>query len=289
MTLPITLTVEIREAYKDEGRGQPAVIVHNDREIAIASALYSYFQKGEVYLLFLKSTSEGIYELSDRFLGATHFRSLSQQPGEMGLVKLQSALVAVLQQPNRDDRLNALRLLQGFDSLDERSLSRVEHLCSSEDPEIAFTAMAVLLTTKPREGVVKLKSYLDTYKGDAEPLALVPIGTQLGRINDENILPQIEALSGSKYISVRLGAMDAMRTMKFPESAPTLVKRLDDPDGTVQYLAVISLAEIFGKFDGDYAPSKYLFDEKHLYYVGLWKKWWEEEGSKLYPLASAHK
>src|SRR2546429_488578 len=105
-----TLTVEIRDAYKEKGRGQPVVIVQHDRELAIASASYSSFQKGDVYLLFLKSTSAGIYELSDRFLGATHFRSLFQQPGEIGLEKLQSALVAGLRQPNRDDRLNALLL-----------------------------------------------------------------------------------------------------------------------------------------------------------------------------------
>jgi hypothetical protein len=283
------LTVEIRDAYKEKGQGQPVVIVQNDRELAIASASYSYFQRGDIYLLFLKSTSAGIYELSDRFLGATHFRSLSQQPGEMGLEKLQSALVTVLQQPNRDDRLNALRLLQGFDILGERSLSRVELLCSSEDSEIAFTALAVLLKSKTPEGVENLKRYLEIYKGDAEPLALVTIGTQLGRLSDAKMLPQMEALSGSKYVSVRLGAMDAIRKIKSSESAPTLVKRLDDPDSTVQYVALITLAEILGRYDGDFAPSMYLFDKKPQYYIGLWKQWWAEEGSKLYPSASGPK
>jgi len=195
----------------------------------------------------------------------------------MGLEKLQSALAAVLRQINRDDQLNALRLLQGFDILNEESLSPVGVLCTFEDPEIAFTALAVFLKSKTIEGVEKLQRYLETYNGNAEPLALVAIGTQLSHVNDVKILPQIEVLTGSKYVSIRLGAMNAIRLMKHPESAPTLVKRLDDQNSTVKYIAVITLSEIFGKFEGDYAPSMYLFDEKPQYYVDLWKKWWAEE------------
>ena len=70
---------------------------------------------------------------------------------------------------------------------------------------------------------------------------------------------------------------------------PTIVLRLDDPDRATQYLAVITLAEILGKYEGDYAPSMYLFDKKTQYYVGLWKQWWTDEGSKLYARTSVPK
>jgi hypothetical protein len=56
-----------------------------------------------------------------------------------------------------------------------------------------------------------------------------------------------------------------------------MVKRLDDSDGYIQYLAVISLAETFGKYE-DYAPTMYLFDRNPRFYIGLWKSWWVTEG-----------
>jgi len=76
---------------------------------------------------------------------------------------------------------------------------------------------------------------------------------------------------------IRRGAMQALRLMKNPQAAPTLVKRLDDTDGYVRYLAVISLAETFGKYE-DYAPSMYLFDDNPGFYISLWKDWWAHEG-----------
>jgi hypothetical protein len=60
-----------------------------------------------------------------------------------------------------------------------------------------------------------------------------------------------------------------------PRNAPTLVQRLDDSDPLVQYLAVITLAETFGKYQ-DYAPGIGPFNKNPQYYRNLWKKWWAE-------------
>jgi hypothetical protein len=77
--------------------------------------------------------------------------------------------------------------------------------------------------------------------------------------------------------------MDAIRGTKSTTSIPFLMAKLNDPDRDVQYVALISAAEILNKDEGDFAPSMYLFDQKPQYYLGLWKQWWLEEGSKLYP------
>jgi hypothetical protein len=71
--------------------------------------------------------------------------------------------------------------------------------------------------------------------------------------------------------------MQSLRKMRSPRAAPVVVSRLDDPNSDIQYLAVITLAETFGKY-GDYAPSVYLFRQRPQYYVDLWKKWWEKDG-----------
>lgn len=67
--------------------------------------------------------------------------------------------------------------------------------------------------------------------------------------------------------------MQALRAMRDPSNARILVERLDDPDSSIQYLAVITLAETFGKY-GDYAPTMYLFDQDPARYIALWKQWW---------------
>lgn len=194
-------------------------------------------------------------------------------------MKLQHVLVGVARDSDTVDRIKALRLLQGFESFDQ-TLYRALLRFGTRAIEIAFTALGVLLKTRTPDSVERLKHYLDDYQGAAEPVALVSIGSELGQISDAKALTTIEALSSSRYVSIRFGAMDAMRLMRNPKSAATLVERLDDPNGTVQYLAVITLAEIFGKHDGDYAPTMNLFDEKPREYIQLWKLWWAQNGNK---------
>jgi hypothetical protein len=270
-------SIETNDLYKSHGSDAGSIVVDYVQNIPSTSASQPTLSKGETGLLFLKATGPATYEFADPFFGAIPFNYLPRQSGQAGIKKLQSALAVVAQRPNRDDRIRALRLLYGFDDLDPGTVSSIVALSSSEDPEIAFPALAVLLKAKSPESVQKLKSYLDAYKGEAETLSLMDIGTQLGQVRDMRALPAVEALSGSRFVAVRYGAMDAMRGMKLTKSAPTLVQRLDSPDRFTQYLAVITLAEIFGKY-GDYAPGMELFDKNPRRYTELWKKWWAEQG-----------
>jgi hypothetical protein len=235
---------------------------------------------GDVVLLFLSGNTSA-YELADPFIGLTPFKRLPRVPGAPNLEKLQSALALSLEQGNRDDQINAMRLLEGFDRLDPTSLSAVSGLSSSSDPAIAFGALAVLLKNKTPDGVVKFSGYLETYRGDQPPIGLISAAAELSLVADARVLPDIERLSSSRFISVQMAAMEAIRRIASDKSAATLVSRLDDPDGHVRYLAVITLAELFGK-SGDYGPSAELFDEKPSYYTALWKKWWEDEGKERY-------
>jgi len=280
----ITATTEIRDSFKTDGIEDHVVLLRYVREeqhgMRIAGARQAILE-GQTALMFLTRTGPGIYSFADPFLGATAFQSLPQQLGGAGLLKLQHVLAAVAAASDRTDRIRALRLLQGFDRFDQESLSRVSALSNSADPEVALPALGVLLKTKTSESVVSLRNYLDAYAGDGEPIALVSVGTELGEINDEKALPAIEALSHSRYLSIRFGAMDAMRRMKNPKSAVTLIARLDDADATVQYLAVITLAETFGKSEPDFAPTMNLFDEKPQYYVQVWKSWWNQNGGSV--------
>lgn len=269
-------SVEIRDSYKTQDVNHRSIVVEYVQDIPNMSASQPALKVGEMAVMFLKATGPTSYVFSDGYLGAIPFGIIPQQIAKPGLAKLGAALIGTALQGDHDNSARALRLLRAFDSLDQSLLLRVVPLCSSKDPEIAFSALALLLKTKTPESVERLRRYVETYKG-SEPMALGDIAPALGEIRDPTALPALQTLSGSRFVAIRRAAMDAMRGIKSPRNGPVLVQRLDDSDPLVQYLAVITLAETFGKFQ-DYAPGIGPFNKNPQYYRNLWKKWWAENG-----------
>jgi HEAT repeat protein len=72
--------------------------------------------------------------------------------------------------------------------------------------------------------------------------------------------------------------------LRSTKAAAALIRRLDDPNGYIRYLAVISLAETFEK-NGEYAPNMDLFDRNPAFYIGLWKTWWTTDGQEFHPVS----
>ena len=269
--------IVVRDWYKTSQYSLASLVVEYDQDQACYSITQPTVWKGETALMFLKATPSATYAWADTFLAAIPFKSLPPQSGQLGPGKLQAALMFVANQQNREDQIRALRLLHGFDTLTPDSVSSILPLSDSKDPDVAFLALAVLLTTKTPESVERLVRYLDAYKGDRGPLALININTDLAQIRDVRALSHLELLCSSRFALIRDGAMRALRGIKSPHSVPVLVQRLDDSDSDIKYLAVITLAEILGKYEGDYAPSMYLFDKKPSFYTNLWKTWWANE------------
>lgn len=275
----ISAKVQVRDSYKtDVNMGVP-LYVEFDEELPTMRASMPTLSTGETGILLLKIIAPSVYGFADPFLGVTPFASIPQQRGSLGLSKLQSALAGILHGGNRNDRINALRLLQGIDELSETTLAQVTPLSVSADPEVALSAVAVLLKTRSTDSVDRLENYLAAYIGEA-PVALLSIGTELGQVRDPKALPGLEALASSKYLPIKFGAMDAIRGIKDPQSVPVLIRRLDDSNSNIQYIAVITLAEILGK-EGDYAPAMYLFDRNPGFYVNLWKTWGDQQGYSI--------
>jgi hypothetical protein len=198
------------------------------------------------------------------------------QSGALGLRKLEIALIGVVLQTDRDDRLRALQLLHGYDSLQQSSVTSLAVLSGSGEAEIALWAIAVLLRTKSTGALERLASFLKSYHGDDGVIWKANIDSDLSQMRDIQSLRILEELTNSRFTPVRLGAVEALRGIKSPKSARALFRRLDDPDRTIQYLAVISLAEILGKYEGDYAPTMPAFEKDPRKYITLWKQWWAE-------------
>jgi hypothetical protein len=278
----VEATVEVDDQYKPSGISERNISVAFDREIPATLASLPSIEKAERGLMFLSHVAGHAYIFSDPFLGATPLNSLPPQSPGNGIVRLETALASVLQSSDPDDRTRALELLHGFDTVTAETTSVLQTVSRSPDADLALSALAVLMKTSGTSDLEallrQLQVRLESYVGEGEPPALVNLGTDLGQISDPRALEAVEGLSSSKFVLVRRGAMQSLRSMKTTQAAATLVRRLDDPDGYVHYLAVISLAEAFGK-TGDYSPSMYLFDKNPDFYSDLWKTWWLSQGS----------
>jgi len=275
----VRAVVEVRDAYRSRNAVERSIAVEFDQDKACVSGLQHPLREGETALMFLAASSSGIYIWADPYLAVIPFDSLPEIPGPLGLAKLRFALTRILQQGKPDDQVRALQLLNGLDTIDQQALTTVAQASDSKDPRVALSALAVLLKSDTPESVKRLRAYLDGYRGGAEPDALMNIQSDLGKVRDRRALRDIEALSASRFVEIRRGAMAALEEMRSTESAPVLIERLDDPDSIVQQMAIIALAQTFQKY-GDYAPGIELFKRNPKKYIDLWKKWWAEEGPK---------
>lgn len=83
------------------------------------------------------------------------------------------------------------------------------------------------------------------------------------------------------YPMIRSFAMDAIRKLRAPRTMSFLLEQMDSKDPEVQYTAVITLAEIADK-GGEFGPAWDTFQSEPAKYIGLWKQWWREEGSRRF-------
>jgi HEAT repeats len=282
-----TTTFAIAVAYKQNRSAGQQLAIRWIHDSSLPLPPEAPFKKGRPFLLFLVSTSPPMYEIADQFLGMTPFSAIpATDPTSSGFPGLEMTLTKIVNDSDREDKLRALRLLEGFDAVSQQTETLMWRIADSGDLETALTAWAVLLKTKRPNVVAGLSGYLDAHPRAPEAgLALIGIEEVLSNIRDERALASLEKLSSSKDFQIRDGALHALRGIKDPRSVPTLIRSLDDERQDLQYVALITLSEIVGKYEGDYAPSMFLFDKKPQYYISLWKQWWADEGSRLYPPA----
>ena len=264
-----TMTFAIAIAYK-ENRSvtqQFAVRLVQDSPLPLPPP-FKTFKKGQPFLLFLVSISPTMYETADRFLGMNLFSIIPAGPTAGGFSGLQMTLAQIVAQPDREDKLRALYLLEGFDAISQQTKALMWRIADSSDFEIAMTAWAVLLKSRSPKVVAGLLGYLNAHPPPQQPTeAVIGVTEGLSSIRDERALASLEQLASSKYFEIRSGALYALRGIKDPRSIRTLIQGLDDERPELRYRALITLAEILRKYEGDYAPSMYLFDKDPQYYI----------------------
>jgi HEAT repeats len=276
--------VEAKQLFKPdvEPRNPIRVVYEMDLQMGMrVGGSQIGLSNNETALMFLKMQSNGDYGFAEPLLGATALKFFPVVTGQPGLATLQKALAAALQSSDRRDIIQALQLLQGMNNLSPEILAATLPFEKSSDPEIAIPAVGVQLTTKTPQSAENLAAFLERYHSDAPPISLISLGSMLLEFDNPDSLPILEKLANNETLSVRYGAMDAIRKFKSLDSVPFLIKQLDDSNSNVQYVALISLAEIL-KFGGEYSPGMGPFDADPQRYLSVWKKWWRNIGKARY-------
>jgi len=151
-------------------------------------------------------------------------------------------------------------------------------LSRSSDADLALSALVILVKDNPADGTSRLSTFLAGYEGNDQHIAFQTLLAKLMEIRDQRALPGLKSLSSSRFPTIRLGSVVALRGMKAPQAASTLAKRLDDSDSDIQFQAVLALAEIYGK-TGEFHPTTPLFNSNPQHYTDLWKDWLQDSGT----------
>ena len=278
--------VYVQDIYKANESLPSSITVSFDEQVSGVTHIMPNLEQDERAILFLRHSEDSSYVFADRFLGVTRFASIPVQEGGSGLTMLESTLAEIVSENDREDKIKAMRLLEGMENLQPGTLAQVASLSASPDPELAFDALATMIKAGVPGSIETLDHYLQSYQGDGALLGLINIEGGLNRTRNRKELSALESLTSSRFLAIRLGAMEAIRSIGDVSSAPTLIQRLSDSDSTVRYIAVISLAEILNR-QGDYKPSRPEFRERPDFYTNEWQDWWAHEGPGFQKPASS--
>jgi hypothetical protein len=76
---------------------------------------------------------------------------------------------------------------------------------------------------------------------------------------------------------MRQEVLEAVRAINSPQSAPTLLRMLDDPYADNAFAAMQALIELAGGGAIDWVPQLAMFRENPSYYAARCREWWEGE------------
>ena len=222
-------------------------------------------------------------------------------PTAKGLSQLEADILKVVGGANVDRSKQALEILLQFDQLSPQAESFLRPFKTSSNDELRILSLeAQVLSGSPAKdttGIPKplatidtpalvrrraaIKDFATALRGRADSNA--PVSEGVGRIlagdttiGDLEMLEEI--VTTSPVQSLRLYAMLGIRRLAARQTLPFLVGQLDATDITVQFQAIMTLAEITGK-GGEYGPGMDLFKKDPGKYSSIWKKWWREVGT----------
>jgi HEAT repeat protein len=246
-------------------------------------------RKGD-YLLFFLKPQNGNFVVVDKWFGALQVsRELGPaSEGADGMSLLELDLKAGLRDSNPERMLDSIRMLGNMKRL--HSTTELKQLLDRFD---------LLLNTYVWQALLRLKDYsvlpavAEFFVSQPEPPheLFLPrdrlfqmqfeLANELSVIRDPSTLAFLEqfAITGKSSI-LRMDALQALRTIDSPHSAPAFLKALDDSNADNAFSAMQGLFSLAGGGPIDWVPSWKRFDEAPQFYAAKCREWWQTEGQK---------
>lgn len=232
-------------------------------------------------LLFLKRETEGTYVLTDDSASLPFWDvPLKTRDGEGGIAELEGDLVEIATALDLPSSRGAMQMLLRFPRLSEASLLKLKSVQSATEPNLAILRLVLLVKSDATANLAELTRVVIKRDPSAQLPAIEEIGQIFAYQSSSSDLESLKEMSHSGFSYLRQSAMRGIRRIKDPSTVPFLIEQLDSDDLDVQYLAVITLAEMTGR-SGDFGPSLPLFEQNPGKHKQLWREWWAVEGFQM--------
>jgi len=242
-------------------------------------------RKGDYRLLFLKPKN-GKYAIVNLRFGALsvsrNLGSASENNDAMYLLELD--LEAGLTDSNPERVLDSIRMLGNMRHLN--SNSDLTQLLGHPDLLIRAYVWQALLRLKDYS-VLPAVSRFFTSQPEPPHELLMPrdrlfemqyeLANEIGVIRNPTTLPFLQkfAVTG-KASGLRMNALQALRAIGSPDSAPALLKALSDSNSDNAFSAMMGLLSLAGGY-AEWVPTWNQFDKAPQFYAAKCREWWRTE------------
>lgn len=282
-------TVHLDHCYKGTPPYSDISVLFDDTLQAAGSSREVVLRPGDYRLFFLVSEGNNYKPVDDFFavLPISHLSTERRDEAANPMFLLELDLEAGLADPDQDRMLDSIRMMGNMKNL--RSTAELKSLTQSSD---------ILVRTYAYEALVRLGDYSVLPQVDqffaTQPQAprelFMPrdhllsmqsrLAMQISVIKDAKVLPQLEHLLLSDNLILRSDALQAVRAINSPHSAPMFYKLLDDSDVDNRFGAMQALLTLTGGGVIPWVPTWDEFRQRPDFYAAVCKDWWDTEGRK---------
>jgi hypothetical protein len=245
--------------------------------------------KGD-YRLFFLMPQNGAYAVVDRWFGALPVsRELGPAPASGDeMYALEQDLKAGLRDSNQELVLDSIQMLGDMKHV--RSTSELTALLDNSDLLVKTYAWQALLRLKDYSVLPAVSEFFESQPEPPRELLLprdrlvkmqYDLMLEIGPIRDPETLPFLEhfAVNG-KASGLRMNALQALRAISAPHSAPAFLKALDDANPDNGFSAMQGLLTLAGPGRTEWVPTWKQFDEAPSLYAAKCREWWRTEGQQ---------
>ncbi len=248
----------------------------------------SFVLRKGTYLLFFLKPQGGKFAVADVWFGALPIsRKLGATPdGADPMYLLELDLEAGLRDSNPELVLDSIQMLGNMKHL--QSTTSLKEMLSTPDLLVKTYVWQALLRLQDYTVLPAVSDFLDSQPELPHELLLPrdqlferqqELESDVFGIRGPKALPFLHhfAVTGRDRL-LRASALQALRMIGSPESAPTYLKALDDPNADNAFYAMQGLLSFVPHVRIDWVPTWKQFDESPRFYAARCREWWEAEG-----------